>query len=117
MGAAISGKMEVLKTTSTPKMDNTQRMKLMQRWTVVQHELMPALRLDIGVLTPKLEKLIYTLEWVRIEEFVGSTWIGIGRRPHDRGALANAFVAKAVLGLPTTGVLALSTDQLMRLLT
>ena len=105
MGAAIAGKMEVLKTTSTPKMDSTQRMKLMQRWTVVQHELMPALRLEIGALTPKLEKLIHTLEWVRIEEFVGSTWSGVGRRPHDRGAMANAFVAKAVLGLPTTAAL------------
>lgn len=80
-------------------------MKLMQRWTVVQHELMPALRLEIGALTPKLEKLIHTLEWVRIEEFVGSTWSGVGRRPHDRGAMANAFVAKAVLGLPTTAAL------------
>nr|MBA2658155.1 IS5/IS1182 family transposase [Nitrosospira sp.] len=41
----------------------------MQRWTVVQHELMPELRSDVGALTPKLEKLIHTLEWVRIEEF------------------------------------------------
>lgn len=105
MGAAIAGKMEVAKTTSTPGMDTTQRKKLMQRWTVVQHELMPELRLDVGGLTPKLEKLIHTLEWVRIEEFVGSTWSGAGRRPHDRGALANAFVAKAVLGLPTTAAL------------
>lgn len=97
--------MEVLKTTSTPKMDSTQRTKLMQRWTVVQHELMAELRLEVGALTPKLEKLIHTLEWVRIEEFVGSTWSGVGRRPHDRGALANAFVAKAVLGLSTTTAL------------
>ncbi|MEO6564076.1 MAG: IS5/IS1182 family transposase, partial [Nitrosospira sp.] len=70
-------------------MDTTQRKKLIQRWTVVQHELMPELRWDAGGLTPKLEKLIHTLEWVRIEEFVGSTWSGAGRRPHDRGALAN----------------------------
>ncbi len=83
-------------------MDTTQRTKLMQRWTVVQHELMPQLRADVGGLTPKLEKLIHTLEWVRIEEFVGITWSGVGRPPHDRGALANAFVAKAVLGLHTT---------------
>lgn len=97
--------MEVLKTPSTPKMNTTQRTKLMQRWTVVQHELLPELRSDVGALTPKLEKLIHTLEWVRIEEFVGSTWIGVGRPPHDRGALANAFVAKAVLGLNTTTAL------------
>ena len=62
LGAAIAGKMEVLKTTSTPRMDSTQRTKLMQRWTVVQHELMAELRLEVGALTPKLEKLIHTLE-------------------------------------------------------
>ena len=67
MGAAIAGKMEVLKTPSTPKMNTTQRTTLMQRWTVVQQELMPELRADVGALTPKLEKLIHTLEWVRIE--------------------------------------------------
>jgi hypothetical protein len=63
---------------------------------------MPALRNEIGVMTPKLEQVIHTLEWVRIEEFVRSTWGGCGRPEHDRGMLANAFVAKAVLGLPTT---------------
>lgn len=42
---------------------------------------------------------------MRIEEFVDSTWDGVGRPQHDRGALANAFVAKAVLGLPTTAAL------------
>ena len=105
MGAAIAGKMEVLKTPSTPKMNTTQRTTLMQRWTVAQQELMPELRAEVGALTPKLEKLIHTLEWVRIEELVGSTWIGVGLPPHDRGALANAFVAKAVLGLSTTTAL------------
>lgn len=30
------------------------------------------LRNEVGVLTPKLEKVIHTLEWVRVEEFVGS---------------------------------------------
>lgn len=74
----------------------------MQRWFVIQHELLPELRNDVGALTPKLEKLIHTLEWVRIEEFIGSTWCGMGRPPRDRAALASAFVAKAVLGLTTT---------------
>jgi len=66
---------------------------------VVQRELMPELRSEIGPLTSKLEKAIRMLEWVRIEEFVESSWRGVGRSPHDRGALASAFVAKAVLGL------------------
>ena len=42
----------------------------------------------MGTLTPKLERLIHTLEWVRI-----------GRPPAERAWLANAFVAKSVLGL------------------
>jgi hypothetical protein len=67
----------------------------MQRWSVVQPELMPELGSEVGPLTPRLEKVIHTLEWVRIEEFVESTWWGVGRPPHDRGALASAFVAKA----------------------
>ena len=74
----------------------------MQRWQTIQHELMPELRNAAGALTPKLEQVVHTLEWVRIEEFVRSTWGGCGRPEHDRGMLANAFVAKAVLGLPTT---------------
>ncbi len=83
-------------------MNANQRDLIMQRWNVVQHELMPELRHDVGPLTPKLERVIHTLEWVRIEEFVTSSWCGIGRPPKERAWLANAFVAKAVLGLDTT---------------
>jgi len=54
-------------------MDTTQRGLKMQRWSVVQRELMPELRSEIGPLTPKLEKVIHTLEWVRIEEFAASS--------------------------------------------
>lgn len=86
-------------------MDTTQRAGIMQRWTLIQHELMPDLRADIGALTLRLEKLVHTLEWVRIEEFAGGAWSGVGRPPHDHGALASAFVAKAVLGLSTTAAL------------
>ena len=76
--------------------------KFMQRWRAVQQELIPQIQSDVGVLTPKLEKLIHTLEWVRIEEFVAASWCGLGRPPHERSWLANAFVAKSVLGLGTT---------------
>ena len=83
-------------------MNATRRDSIMQRWRVVQHELMPELRRDCGTLTPRLEKLVHILDWVRIEEWPVSSWQGIGRKPHDRGALANAFVAKVVLNLATT---------------
>jgi hypothetical protein len=74
----------------------------MQRWHFVQGELLPELREQVETLTPKLEKLIHTLEWIRIEEFVKPSGCVLGRTPHERWALANAFVAKAVLGLGTT---------------
>lgn len=63
---------------------------------------MPELRSEVGALTPKLVQVVHTLEWVRIEEFVSSTWGGCGRPEHDRKMLASAFVAKAVLGISTT---------------
>ncbi len=65
---------------------------------MIQEELITGLGREVEGLTPKLEKLIRTLEWARIEEFV-SGWQGIGRPPADRSALANGFVAKAVLGV------------------
>jgi len=73
-------------------MDATRQELIMQRWKVIQHELLPELRGEVGPLTPKLEKVIYILEWVRIEEFTKSSWCGVGRRPHERAWLANAFV-------------------------
>jgi len=82
-------------------MDTTQRELIMQRWNVIQHELLPELRGE-GPLTPKLEKVVRILEWVRIEEFTGSGWCGVGRPRIERAWLANVFVAKAVLGLTTT---------------
>jgi len=97
-------------------MDANRHELIMQRWNVIQHELLPELRNDVGPLTPKLEKVIHVLEWVRIEEFTQISWCGVGRPPHERAWLANAFVAKAVLGLTTTAALIerLSIDRALR---
>lgn len=97
-------------------MNATQRDLIMQRWNVIQHELIPELGSEMGVLTPKLEKVIYTLEWVRIEQFVDSSWHDVGRPPRERVSIANAFVAKAVLGLTTTAALIerLTIDRALR---
>ena len=51
----------------------------MHRWDVVQHELIRHLGNEIGQLTPRLEKLIHVLEWIRIEEWTAVSWRGIGR--------------------------------------
>ncbi len=66
------------------------------------YELIPYLGNEIGQLTPRLEKLIHILEWVRIEEWTEASWCGIGRPPVEQSWLANAFVAKSVLNLVTT---------------
>ena len=97
-------------------MNATRRELMMQRWNVIQHVLLPELRDEVGALTPKLEKVIHILEWVRIEEFTEISWCGLGRPPHERAWLANAFVAKAVLGLGTTAGLIerLTIDRALR---
>ena len=97
-------------------MNTTQRTGIMQRWNIIQHELMPELRNEVGALTPKLMQVVHTLEWVRIEEFVNSSWGGCGRPEHDRGMLASAYVAKAVLGISTTAGLIerLAADRAFR---
>lgn len=97
-------------------MNATRRELMMQRWNVIQHVLLPELRDEVGALTPKLEKVIHILEWVRIEEFTEISWCGLGRPPHERAWLANAFVAKAVLGLSTTAGLIerLTIDRALR---
>nr|WP_151898888.1 transposase [Nitrosospira lacus] len=73
----------------------------MQRWSVVQQELIPKLRLEVGPLMPRLEKVIHRLDGSdqRIYQ-IGLVWCS--RPPYDQGALASAFAAKAVLGLTTT---------------
>jgi len=83
-------------------MDATRRDLILQRWNAIQYDVLPELRAEVGVVTPKLARVAHVLEWARVEEFVADTWCGLGRRPHTRAWLANAFVAKAVLGITTT---------------
>ena len=54
----------------------------MQRWRIIQEELMPELRNEIGTLTPKLLQVVHILEWTRLEDFVSTTWDGSGRPEH-----------------------------------
>lgn len=97
-------------------MNATRREQWMQRWDQTQMQLIPMLMSEFWSLTPKLERLIHILEWVRIEEYVACSWCGVGRPPHERAWLANAFVAKAVLGLSTTTALIerLAIDRALR---
>ena len=100
----------------THQMHAIERERILQRWNAVQYELMPQMRAELEGLTPRLERLIHTLEWVRVEDFVECNDGEPGRPAHERAWLANAFVAKAVLGLPTTIALIerLSQDRALR---
>jgi hypothetical protein len=97
-------------------MNATERGNLWQRLKAVQSELIGGLSEEMGEpMTPKLERLVHTLDWLRIEDFVADG-LGVGRPRRERFALANAFVAKAVLGLQTTVALIdrLKVDRALR---
>ena len=98
-------------------MNTTCKTRLSQFWSYLQHDLFPFLRLeDHLALSPALEKVIRVLEFTQIERFIPSSRGCVGRPPKDRVALARAFVAKAVLDLPTTEALIdrLQADQALR---
>ncbi len=92
------------------------RETLTSAWAHIQGFLFPMLREEVGPLTPQHERLVVVLDVARIEAFV-QMWPGLpGRPPADRHALARAFVAKAVLNLPTTLALIerLAADAVLR---
>jgi DDE family transposase/transposase-like protein DUF772 len=78
---------------------------LTSTWHHIQDSLFPQLREEVGPLTDQHKRVIVVFDVARIEAFV-AVWSGFpGRPPADRQALARAFVAKAVLGLPQTNQL------------
>ena len=92
------------------------RETLTNTWDHIQAFLFPMLREEVGPLSAQHERLVIVLEVARIEAFV-QMWPGLpGRPPQDRHALARAFVAKAVLDLPTTSSLLerLAVDAALR---
>jgi len=78
---------------------------LSRTWAHIQDNLFPWLTEELGPPTEAHKRVVMTLELAGVEAFV-QFWPGLpGRPPRDRAALARAFVAKAVLGLPTTSML------------
>jgi len=86
------------------------------RWIHIQGSLFPWLREEVDPLTEALGRLVTTLDVIGLEAFVPDPPRGPGRPPEDRRALARAFVAKAVLGIPTTTALIerLAVDKPLR---
>ena len=74
------------------------------------------MREDNDPITEALGRLVTTLDVIGLEAFVPEPPRGPGRPPEDRRALARAFVAKAVLGVPITSALIerLDVDKSLR---
>jgi len=89
---------------------------LSRTWAHLQGNLFPWLTEELGPLPEAHKRVVMTLELAGVEAFV-QVWPGLpGRPPRDRAVLARAFVAKAVLGLPTTSMLIerLTVDKPLR---
>src|SRR5580658_7446763 len=89
---------------------------LSRTWAHIQGNLFPWLTEELGPLTDKHKQVVTTLELAGVEAFV-QTWPGLpGRPPCDRAALARAFIAKSVIGLPMTAMLIerLAVDKQLR---
>jgi len=81
------------------------RESLSSYWQKFQGELFPFLEETIGFLTEQHQLFVTVVDMTGIEAFVPH-WHGLPGRPlSERAPLARAFVAKAVLNLPTTQML------------
>jgi hypothetical protein len=89
---------------------------LSRTWAHIQGNLFPWLSEELGPLTEMHKQVVTTLELAGVEAFV-QVWPGLpGRPPCDRAALARAFIAKSVIGLPMTAMLIerLAVDKQLR---
>src|SRR6266542_674651 len=82
---------------------------------VLQQELFPALKEEMGPMSERMEEFVRALALVGLDGFVMARG-GRGRRPHDRSSIARAFLAKAILNLPHTRALLdrLRHDEILR---
>lgn len=85
-------------------------------WLRIQSSLLPWLEEELGELTGKEQKLVTTLDLVRLERFTVFSRSLRGRPQKERAAVARAFVAKSVYNMSTTRALLdrLACDKKLR---
>ena len=83
-------------------MQLTPRDAFLQFGHVLQQQLFPQLEAAVGHLGPHLELLASVISLVPLGRVLSAGRASTGRPAKDRAALATAFVAKAILNLPTT---------------
>jgi hypothetical protein len=97
-------------------MNITSRSILLQFGHIVQQVLFPVIEEGIGPLSKQLKLLASVVSLVPLERLLSARRSRMGRPSKDRAAMATAFIAKAVLNLPTTRDLIgrLQVDQSLR---
>ena len=92
------------------------RSSLSSWWVAVQENLFPELEDSLGPLTERHMQIVTVLDMIRLEAFLPSLSGVPGRPMSERVSLGRAFVAKAVLNLPTTAALIerLQSDKTLR---
>jgi hypothetical protein len=93
------------------------REMVMQFAHVLQQELFPLLQSAAGPLSAPMQLLASIISLVPLGRLLSARSASTGRPAKDRAALATAFIAKAVLNLPTTRDLIdrLRVDEALRL--
>lgn len=97
-------------------MQLTPQLAFLQTAHVFQQHLFPRLEAELGTLSPQLQLLSAVINLIPLESALHARRAPTGRPARDRAALATAFLAKAVLNLPTTRQLIdrLKTDSPLR---
>jgi hypothetical protein len=83
-------------------MQLTPRQAFLQFGHVLQQQLFPHLEAAVGRLSPQLELLASVVALVPLARLLSARRARTGRPAKDRAAMATAFLAKAILNLPTT---------------
>jgi hypothetical protein len=83
-------------------MDLTPRQLVTQFAHVLQANLFPALEYAVGPLSPQLQLLTNVMSLTPLAGLLSPRRATTGRPARDRASLATAFMAKAILNLPTT---------------
>jgi hypothetical protein len=83
-------------------MNVTPRDALLQFGHILQQVLFPAVECETGPLSKQLQLIASVVSLVPLERLLSARRSWTGRPSKDRAALVTAFIAKAVLNLPTT---------------
>jgi len=70
--------------------------KISQCWSSIQGTLFPFLEEELGPLSKKHQEVAAILELVRVEDHIVQYYMGAGRPPSDRVAIARSLVAKSL---------------------